>query len=126
MGGVVVYGFAQEHAEAVASGRKRRTIRAVGKRRHAAPGDKVRLYAGLRTKRCRLLADAVCTRQRAVSLTVEGGALTAAAVGGRPVQNIAAFARADGFADAAGMGAFFQKLHGPGEFRGVMIEWRPA
>ena len=126
MAAVVVYGFAAEHAGAVASGSKTRTIRAVGKRRHAAPGDTVRLYTGQRTKACRMLREAVCFRARLVRLGLAGGVLVSAAVAGRPVQDLPRFARADGFAGPAEMGRFFGRLHGPGEFSGVMIEWRAA
>ena len=62
------YTFQSRFAPLVASGEKRQTIRAIGKRRHAAVGDRIQLYTGMRTKACRKLVtpDPVCTFAAAV------------------------------------------------------------
>jgi hypothetical protein len=121
-----VYSFDREHEAAVASGAKRRTIRPAGRRRHAAPGDALRLYVGMRTKDCRLIGSAVCTGARGVLLRFgPDGALAGGIDGSAPIDDAEAFARLDGFAGAAELGAFFQRRHGPGNFAGVLIEWGP-
>ena len=57
------YNFQQQFADAVQSGEKRQTIRAIGKRRHATPGQPIQLYTGMMHKTCRKLIkpDPVCT-----------------------------------------------------------------
>lgn len=49
------YNFQKQFAPLVESGQKRQTIRAIGKRRHARPGESLQLYTGQRTKACRKL-----------------------------------------------------------------------
>lgn len=121
----VVYAFDAAHEADVVSGRKLRTIRPPGKRRHAAPGDALRLYVGMRTKACRLVAEGVCTDARQVTLRFgPGGEISGGTDGPAPIADPDGFARLDGFAGAAEMGAFFRGKHGPGPFRGVLIEWR--
>lgn len=39
---------------------KRQTIRSIGKRRHARPGETLQLYTAMRTKQCRKIGDARC------------------------------------------------------------------
>jgi hypothetical protein len=54
------YNFQNQFAEPVELGIKRKTIR--GKRkRPTVIGDKLYLYQGMRTSKCRLLLEAVCT-----------------------------------------------------------------
>lgn len=107
---------------------KRQTIRAVGKRRHARTGDKLELYTGMRTKQCRLIGMARCTRTREITIHVGKRTLL---IGIQGMENALSgdalheFARRDGFADVADMCAFWNKEHGPGRFSGVLIEWEP-
>lgn len=62
--------FEAQFADAVESGEKRQTVRTARKdgRPHAKVGDKIRLYTGLGTPRCRLLAEATVTRTTAVRI----------------------------------------------------------
>jgi hypothetical protein len=59
---MVAYNFKAEFAERVEQRQKLTTIRALGKRRHAKPGDRIQLYTGQRTKGCRKLTkrDPIC------------------------------------------------------------------
>lgn len=120
---MIVYRFSTFQVGLVASGAKRRTIRAVERKGgHASPGDAIRLAAGRPSFKA--IADAVCTAATPVSLAItRGGAIERALVDGTAVSDLEEFARLDGFAGAAEMGAFFRKLHGPGLFSGVMIQW---
>src|SRR5579859_6979563 len=49
---------------------KRQTIRAVGDKRHAQPGEKIQLYTGMRTKHCRKIGEAVCVSVQAIEFNV--------------------------------------------------------
>ena len=57
---MVAYSFRPRFIEPILGGRKRQTIRAIGRRRHARPGDPLQLYAGMRTRNCRLIGRAIC------------------------------------------------------------------
>lgn len=52
---------------------KRQTVRAIGKKRHARPGEIVQLYTGLRTKSAKKLGEAVCTRTAPITIEFEDG-----------------------------------------------------
>lgn len=113
--------FKARFAETVSRGYKRQTIRAARKdgRPSATPGADLYLYTGMRTKACRLLGTAPCTRVRLIridedSVTLDDRVLSA--------DETSALARADGLADTAEFLAFFQKLHGL-PFTGCLIEW---
>lgn len=56
---IVTYNFMPQWAHLVESGHKPHTIRKRRTRR-TLPGDTLRLYAGQRTKACRLLREATC------------------------------------------------------------------
>lgn len=108
---------------------KRQTIRSIGRKRHARPGETIQLYTAMRTKQCRKLGEALCksvsdirifVHREAIRLPcsqIEGGALDA-------------FARADGFADWPEMKQFWIDEHGElvklGPFVGVLIQWEPV
>lgn len=120
MAGVFVMNFQARFAAAVAQGGKRQTIRALrkdGKRPRV--GQTLRCYTGMRSKGCRLLREAVCSRVAVVvldgqTLTVDGAVLAQA--------DSAAFARRDGFESVADFLAFFRATHGL-PFCGWLIEW---
>jgi hypothetical protein len=59
------YNFQKQFAPLVQSGEKRQTIRTLGKRSHAQPGNKLQLYTGMRTKQCRKLVDPDLSRSPA-------------------------------------------------------------
>lgn len=114
---MVAYNFQAQFAEAVASGQKRRTIRAAGKRMHAQPGDTVQLYTGMRTKNCRKLGEAVCSVSTYCAIREDG-----ITFGNYLNVDIDEFARGDGFKDFDDMKDWFRKTHGL-PFTGRMIEW---
>ena len=57
---MVAFSFKAQFADLVASGKKTQTIRQTAR---AKPGDRLQLYTGMRTKKCRKLVDPdpVCT-----------------------------------------------------------------
>lgn len=109
---------------------KRQTIRAIGKRRHARPGETLQLYSGMRTKQCFSIGVARCTSARGIKIFVEGGQIRID--GESDIINPASldhFARGDGFKDWVDMQAFWRAEHGGiarlGPFVGVLIMWEP-
>ncbi len=127
---MVAYSFMVRFADAVATGRKRQTVRA-NRKRHARPGERLQLYAGMRTKHCRkLVADPVCRSVEAIRIDVrQDGRLAIGITGpsGRErsltSRDRQRFAEADGFASQADMHAFWAAAHGYGLFEGVLISW---
>lgn len=122
------YNFQTRFAPLVASGEKRQTIRATGKRRHAAVGDRIQLYTGMRTKSCRKLVDPdpVCTGTFEVFMTVARGCLDVFLDGNRlDPPELDEMAQADGFDDASHMIGWFADTHGL-PFVGVLITWKSA
>ena len=117
---MVAYNFQKQFAEAVASGQKRQTIRALRKDgRHAKQGDRLQLYTGMRTKACRKLRDAVC--HDACPILIEHDKIWTF----EPQElhlDLAAWAKRDGFESWGAMRAFFEQTHGL-PFNGVLISW---
>lgn len=111
---------------------KRQTIRAIGKRRHARPGETLQLYHGMRTRQCVKIGDARCVNVVGIRIHVNGGRVVIAPgtreenVFDKTVQ-LDAFAQRDGFADWPDMQAFWREEHGDlsrlGPFVGVLILW---
>lgn len=107
---------------------KTQTIRAVGKRRHARPGEVVQLYTAMRTKQCRKLGEARCKAVADIRIFVERGViqLPSGQIEGAAVE---AFARRDGFASWADMQQFWRDEHGDivkdrdTAFVGLLIQW---
>jgi len=116
---MVAYSFKARFADLVESHVKRQTIRAVGKRRHARPGEALQLYTGMRTKQCRkLLPDQVCLGVDNIVIT-EGAELF---VGESLLTYPTLLARQDGFASFRDFIEFFRTTHGL-PFAGVLIRW---
>lgn len=115
---------------------KRQTIRAIGKRRHARPGEILQLYYGMRTKQCMKIGEARCISVEGVLLKwsewqsfdvyniMERDPGVWRRVGElREIVDLEAFASDDGFSDFADMKAFWMNEHGPNTFEGVLIKW---
>jgi hypothetical protein len=106
---------------------KRQTIRAIGKRRHARPGETIQLYTAMRTKQCRKLGEARCVSVEPISVWIEPGRV--AVEGHEAIDGIGLddFARLDGFASWSDMATFWMNEHGQivraGPFVGVLIKW---
>jgi hypothetical protein len=115
---------------------KRQTIRAHGKRRHARPGEELQLYTGMRTKHCRLIGRARCTRVRNITIAfrktwrrdwvkINGGRGPDGDIIDRPTL-LDAFAQRDGFEDWRELRRFWAKHHKDvRDFEGLLIEWEP-
>ncbi|MEM1046838.1 MAG: hypothetical protein AAGL24_11815 [Pseudomonadota bacterium] len=119
---MVAYNFQKRFAGDVESFRKRQTIRAKRKSRHARAGEAVQLYTGMRTRSCRKLIDPdpVCELSTSCAIREEGITL-----GNHAHVDLDEFARADGFADFDDMKAWFRDTHGL-PFIGQLIRWRPG
>lgn len=108
---------------------KRQTIRAIGKRRHARPGEIIQLYTAMRTKQCRKLGEGLCKSVEPIRLHLHRGQIEF------PDQKswifapdrLDEFARDDGFADWQSMRKFWFDEHRDivqlGPFVGVLIKW---
>ena len=99
-------GFQKQFADLVESGEKRQTIRAYRKDgRDPKVGDRLHLYAGLRTKQCRKLGEAVCGVSSSVFIycTARGACRIALHGVAMPVDQIESFAKSDGFDSSKAM-----------------------
>lgn len=114
---MVAFNFSPEFVDDVASGKKRQTIRQT---KRAKVGDKVQLYTGMRTKKCRKLRDAVCVMVDYVGIRPDG--LTVGNIEKHP-RDMDEFAQADGFADYRAMVAWFEKKYGSPYFTGYLHRW---
>jgi hypothetical protein len=105
---------------------KRQTIRAVGKRVHARPGDKLQLYTGMRTKQCQQIGVARCISVMPIHINIEARIIKSGGVQLRR-KDLDGFARRDGFKDFADMRAFWLAEHGraANDFHGLIIKWEP-
>lgn len=141
---MVAYGFKKQFIEPILAGLgemdagavrpKRQTIRAIGKRRHARPGEAIQLYTAMRTKQCRKIGDARCVSVEGVLLKwsewpsfctfdLKDGQRAGPT---RPIKDMDEFARADGFAGFSAMKKFWADEHGGATFEGVLIKWEAA
>lgn len=115
---MVAINFKNEFAEDVESGKKRQTIR---KKARCKPGDALQLYTGMRTKKCRKLADAICTSVAPV--TIDHCSIYS---GQMKLLNEDQIARDDGFEDFTAMAEWFEKQYGVLPFEGELIKWKPS
>ena len=122
---MAAYNFQKQFAPLIRAGTKTQTIRPVGKRRHARPGEPIQLYTGMRTRACRkiLTDDPVCLAVSPIALdftaepriVVDGAAV-------EPSQ-LDAFARADGFASLDEMREFFVGQYDAVAENMLLIRW---
>lgn len=135
---MVAYSFNPRFIEPIRQGLKTQTIRAVGLRRHARPGELLQLYSGMRTVHCtRILPDTPCLEVMKVEIQFREGEIARIVTDDIPVRDLDAFAVRDGFADAVDMWSFWRDHHPKAvhaaadgvmtAFQGILIEWaRPA
>lgn len=128
---VVAYSFKPQFEEALRSGDKAQTIRALGKRRHARPGEMVQIYIGMRTANCRLLFQSECVE--VLPITLDKSEPTGQFIMGKPlldvvlngnalsIDEIHRLAVADGFPDRHAFYKFFEDRL---PFEGVLIRWQ--
>ena len=116
---MVAINFKAKFADAVEGGEKRQTIRRTAR---CKPGDRLQLYTGQRTKKCRRLREVVCTDVYPIQITQ-----TSIVVDGMiyALGSVMAYhyAKMDGFEGAPDMVEFFRKQYGL-PFDGFLIEWR--
>lgn len=123
---MVAYSFQKRFADPIVAGTKRQTIRAPRKR-HARPGEALQLYTAMRTKQCRLIANAKCLDVLDVELDFYAGEVRAGfgVIAVNLESGADEFARLDGFADWSDLRAFWEKEHpGVDRFQGVLIRWQ--
>ncbi|EJN11828.1 hypothetical protein PMI42_04842 [Bradyrhizobium sp. YR681] len=114
---------------------KTQTIRAIGKRRHARPGETIQHYHAQRSPKCFKVGEAKCMGASAIRVFVHSERVEIRPDGSSSdlvYKGVAldAFARMDGFGDWADMRAFWLEEHGHelkhlGPFIGVLIQWGP-
>ena len=108
--------FKPQFLPMIESGAKRQTIRRHREDgRRMQPGDKLRLYTGLRTRKARCVREAVVKRCRSIRLDIPGLLLI---VDGERlgIGPCIEFALADGFSSFAEFCAFFRDQYGVEEF----------
>lgn len=125
---MVAYSFNTRFVPAIVSGVKQGTIRAprLGTHGHAARGQEIQIYTGLRTKYARLIGRAKCLSSRRVCLHLRDGAVFFPWEGDAlvPGEELERFAREDGFSTWAELVAFWARTHpGCDMFDGVQIRW---
>lgn len=140
---MVAYSFQSQFVDPIEAGTKRQTIRAIGKRRHARPGDALQLYTGMRTRACRkiLALDPTCLDVQGIEIHISQRILKTTRYHPSPtpvfvidriiingvelcaLKNLEDLARADGFDTLADMADFWGRTHGPGIFVGALITW---
>jgi hypothetical protein len=130
---MVAYSFAPQFVDAIRNGTKCQTIRPIGKRRHARPGEPVQLYTGMRTAKCSKIVetDPICTGCHKIAIEIVQAKPTAQNIAheiteilidGQAVDE-SDIAWADGFDDVDEMAKWFGDQYGVGTFVGVMITW---
>ncbi|MEO0678849.1 MAG: ASCH domain-containing protein [Pseudomonadota bacterium] len=125
---MVAYSFHKRFADDVEALIKRQTIRGQRKR-HARIGENVQLYHGMRTRQCRKLVtpDPICIAVEALRLKVPTKLEPCVIFQRGEFGNVTdAFAKDDGFAGVEDFTRFWFDTHGPGDFYGVLIKWKPA
>lgn len=149
---MVAYSFNTAFVADVEARTKRQTIR-LPRKRHARPGERIQLFTGMRTKRCRkIIPDPVCIGvdeirfdlREASAVPAELVSTVTFEVNGIPLIGLAAddYARGDGFKGLparplyygsgdvrpglppfAHMALWWCAVHGPSLFEGVAIRW---
>ena len=128
---MVAYSFKPVFVHPIRQGFKIGTIRALGKRRHARPGEMLQFYCGMRRPGCfKIIDDLPCLRVNEIEfdLTSTPGERSAILIsGGVPIDDRKErdmFARADGFPGFKEMLEFWLETHGRINFAGVHIIWK--
>ncbi len=112
------YNFQARFADKVESGAKRMTIRKMRKR-PTRPGDKLHLFTGQRTTKCRKLGVFLCTEVVPISIGRARVSLDGEWLGWQEMYDLA---RDDGFLDIYEFFAAFEEMYGR-LFTGVVIRW---
>ena len=125
---MVAYSFQRCFASAIRANAKLHTIRG-NRRRHARPGEMMQLFTGMRTAHCeKICDDRRCTSIEELRIYFDTlGNIEEVCIAAQPVEDVHAFAVADGFESLAAMSGFWVMQHGLlREFAGVLISWEPG
>jgi len=97
----------------IAKGAKCHTIRA-NRHGHAVPGDMLRVYNGMRSKKCsKFFPDPPCLWVAPIRLLFDGDGLIGSIPNDvTPINDIDGFALADGFDSISDMSGFWTLKHG--------------
>lgn len=124
---MVAYSFHPQFISPILSGIKAGTVRATGKRRHAQSGETLQLYTGMRTRQCRLIAEAQCQAAVPIRLTFSVDGRHDVVKAGRALfhgYSLDVFAVGDGFTSWPALRAFWREHHpGIDRFEGIWIRW---
>lgn len=107
---MVAFNFKKQFAPDVKAFRKRCSMRLNKK---CQPGDAIQLYTGQRTKKCKKLGEAICTKVYPQTITR-----------GPSFDSMTKIARKDGFKNKEEMFIFFEELYGLPMVL-WMHEWKP-
>ena len=115
---MVAINFNQQFVNVIASGNKRQTIRHT---KRCKPGQKLQLYTGMRTKKCRIIRNAGCKTVCEISFSRNPLRIK---LDGNELSQTQALDLAidDGFQEITGMMDFFDNLYGM-PFNGYLITW---
>lgn len=119
------YNFKAKFADDVETGKKLHTIRPKRKR-PTKPGERLKLYTGMRTKSCRLLFDTSCKSVEPVEIHA-----THIKIGGRilSMKERVKLAKNDGFDSLAEFYDFFIETYGLAKEKPLtnleLITWHP-
>lgn len=129
---MVAYTFKGRFVEPIQEKTKRQTIRAVGKKRHAWPGDRIQVYTGDRFHP-RKVGESTCQSREAIRFDFAAGRVWIGEgvhhsdQGVRIIQGDAAldhFARLDGFQDWQALVDFWAETHNVEDsWTGILITW---
>lgn len=129
-------GFKKQFAKLIESGEKTQTYRQEGWKNLVQVGDRITLYTGLRTKKCRKLGDGIVRSVDAAlwvgmpknsgpgRLYVHDGIIKSPYIPGQILMADEDEAQADGFRDLDCFLRFFQDIYGDGMLHMVRIKWR--
>lgn len=132
---VVAYSFKGRFEDRIRAGSKTQTIRKVGRKRHARPGERLTMTTGDRLHSP--IGSAICANVQPITLnfekTTKGGRRLAAHVvigspeGGATVirtPDLDTFAQSVGFDSWDDLCAFWRATHGAQDaFDGLLIQW---
>lgn len=114
------YSFQERFADDILSGQKRHTIRR-RRKRATRPGDRLYLYIGMRTKRCRLIGEAKCSGVE--SINIYPGRLVIRDGRRMSKPDIDTLAKCDGFENTDEFFSFFEERYGLPTFDMELIHW---
>jgi len=112
--------FKKQFVEEILSGEKKQTIRAMRKRPFKV-GDRLYLYTGMRTKQCKKIGEAVCTKVEHIKIYYKNDILNVKLKGRiLSFDELNYFAVYDGFNGVFGFIGFFKDIT---PFSGQIIYW---